>query len=190
MTIAEHSFDERLLPARPRVLDVGCRGFTFGDGLKAARPLADLYEVDIDDLGTARPYYRVGIAGYNGVAGVSDCAEPFARHLTSDTSKNSVEVYTLESFSAVRRVVQWDLIKLDCEGSEFPALLNMERPLADQISVEFHPWGQYTMADVDLVVRHLLRWYVVERHVKTVVGDMSPNYWDSLFIKRGLGGAA
>lgn len=183
MTIAEHSFDAWRLPERPVVLDVGCRGFGFGDGIRQLRPGAQLFELDIDDLGTARDYHRVGIAGYDGFGGISDHAEPFARKLIAG---HDIQVYTLESFSRLHGVARWDIVKLDCEGSEFHALLGLGAPIADQISVEFHPWGGWTFADVDRVVQRLSRWYVVERHVKTAMAGMEPNYWDSLFIKRGL----
>lgn len=181
MTIAEHTFDETLLPEAPTVLDVGCRGFAFGDGIRALRQKARIFELDIDDLGTGREYTRAGISDYCGTGGVSDDADPLARRLTA---QGAVPVYTLEAFCVMRGVYLWDLIKLDCEGSEFAALLGMGWPRARQISVEFHPWGEHGPGDVDRVVSHLVALgYSVVQHAPSDLGGHL-NYWDSLFVRR------
>ena len=46
-----------------------------------------------------------------------------------------IDIQTLMRYCKVNR---WDLVKLDCEGSEFAILENWPGAIARQISVEFH----------------------------------------------------
>lgn len=176
-TFAEHTLDTSLLKRGCTVLDVGCRGFAFGDALRK-RFAANVYEVDIDDLGSSRPYYRVGIADFNGLGGVRGL-EPEGRRLVPGAD---VPVYTIDSFKETLGVDHWDVIKLDCEGSEYDILRDMESPPATQITVEFHQHttARRTETFMNALIERLERWYRVRRH-RLYGKPGSLNYWDSLF---------
>ncbi len=176
-TIHEHTLDTALLRPGCCVLDVGCRGFAFGNELRREFQ-AKVYEVDIDDLGTQQPYFRCGIAHVEGFGDITDHAEPEARSLVSGTR---FKVHTLESFSRFVGIDHWDVIKLDCEGSEYDILWNLERPLATQITVEFHQHTEARRSQefLDTLVQKLQQWYVARKHRRY---GRSLNYWDSLFV--------
>jgi len=180
----EHTLDTALLRPHCKVLDVGCRGFAFGDALRQEFQ-ANVYEVDIDDLGPDRSYYRCGIAQADGSGDVSSDQEPEARNLVGGSR---FKVYTLDSFSRFVGVEHWDVLKLDCEGSEYGILWNLERPIATQISVEFHQHTEARRSQefmYDLVLR-LERWYAVRKHKFYGRGANSLNYWDSLFVLKSI----
>jgi len=182
-TFQEHTLDTALLKPGCTVLDVGCRGFGFGNELRK-RFHARVYEVDIDDLGNSQHYYRCGIAAADGYGDVSHDPDPLARQLVSGDRLN---VWTIKSFSEIVGVAHWDAIKLDCEGGEYEILWNLEHPPADQITVEFH---QHTPARrskefMAELVQKLRRWYNVRQH-RLYGKPNSLNYWDSLFILRNL----
>ena len=94
---------------------------------------------------------------------------------------------SLQQLSVQWDVPLWDIIKLDCEGAEYPILLDLPGPIAKQITVEFHdfcsanPGGEKTHA---AILAHIGQWYDIVQHEKTVVNTWS-NYWDSLFVLKG-----
>jgi hypothetical protein len=178
-TIHEHTLDTSLLKPGCKVLDVGCLGFAFGNELRR-RFQADVYEVDIGYLEGDQPYYHCGIAAEDGFGDVENDAQPEARRLVPG---ESFKVFTLESFGPVVGVNHWDAIKLDCEGSEYDILWNLQRPLATQISVEFHQHTEARRSEefVANLVERLQQWYEVRQH--GISGRKhSRNYWDSLFV--------
>ena len=180
-TFHEHTLDTALLKPGCTVLDVGCRGFGFGNELRK-KFQAQVYEVDIDDLGDTHSYYRCGIAAADGFGDVTNELNPEARHLVNG---NRVPVYTLDSFGKKVGVDHWDVVKLDCEGSEYDILWNLKEPLATQLTVEFH---QHTPARrseefVAAIVKKLEQWYRVKRH-RLYGKPGCLNYWDSLFVLR------
>lgn len=180
-TFHEHTLDTSFLKPNCTVLDVGCRGFAFGDELRK-KFSAKVYEVDIDDLGHSRQYYRCGIAATEGFCSVSDDADPEARRLVYGSD---VPVYTIESFRKKVGVDYWDVIKLDCEGSEYNILLNLTGPPATQLTVEFHQHTSARRSDefVESLIKKLQQWYTVKQH-RLYGKPNSLNYWDSLFVLR------
>lgn len=177
-TFAEHTLDTSLLKRGCTVLDVGCRGFDFGDEMREWFQ-AKVYEVDIDDLGRSRNYYRCGIATFGGWGGVGDERDPDSRRLVDGTR---IKVFTIESFRAFVGVNHWDVIKLDCEGSEYDILWNLKSPPATQITVEFHQHtpARRTETFIAALIKKLEQWYRVRRH-RLYGKPGSLNYWDSLF---------
>jgi methyltransferase FkbM-like protein len=179
----DHTIEPDLLPERPTVLDVGCRGFGFGDAIRQLRPSAVIHELDIDILNTSRPYWRAALAEYDGAAGCSDEADPLRRHIVPG---GDVPVYTIRSFSPLAGVVKWDVIKLDCEGSEYEILKSFDRPWARQLTVEFHQHTPFRKEwrEIDAIILHLSKWYDVVQHKIETRWGLAENYWDSLLISK------
>lgn len=141
---------------------------------------AAVYEVDINDLGSVQPYYRCAIADAEGRGDVSDDPDSQARCLIPG---DRFPVHTIESFSRSVGVGHWDLIKLDCEGSEYDILWNLTEPPATQFSVEFHQHTKARRSDEFMteLKKRMERWYEAKRH--RLYGKWGAvNYWDSLFI--------
>lgn len=177
--IAEHKVDLKLLPERANILDLGCRGFEFTNYFRLKGH--SVYPVDIDELDTDEKYFRVGITDINGKMGVQKSNDPQATTLTQG---NDIVVYTLETFSALNGINKWDLIKMDVEGSEFNIIMGMTRPMATQLSIEFHlHTGVYSEIGMQLMERQLKALgYEIVSHELTNQHGAGFNYWDSLFI--------
>lgn len=79
----------------------------------------------------------------------------------------------------------WDLVKLDCEGSEFGILENWPGPIATQISVEFHDWDKPHYRSEGYYERlwKLLPWYKVVQHDLSKQGT-GVGHWDTLLVLR------
>ena len=98
--------------------------------------------------------HRIAITDYNGLAGVRKFDDPNATQITFG---DDVECFTLEKFMQQIEVDQWDLIKMDIEGSEHKVLRHMMMPRAKQISVEFHMHVPGNPQEqIDKTVHHLL----------------------------------
>ena len=181
-SIDGHSLDVDLLTESCLVLDVGCRGFNFGNALRS-RFRANVYELDIDVLDTTQLYYRIGLSAYEGKGDVSNELDGHARRLIEG---EQVAVTTLQSFSRQVRVEDWAVIKLNCEGSEFDILQTLASPMAKQIVVSFH---EHTVAQrgdiaIDKLLDRLRQWYDVHNHIKESRYGCRSNYWDTLLIRR------
>ena len=178
-TIAEHKVDLSLLPDKANILDLGCRGFAFYEYFKTKGH--EVYPVDIDILETEHKYFRVGITDINGKMGVEHSNDPQATTLKAG---DEIVVYTLETFSALNGVNKWDLIKMDVEGSEFNIIMGMTKPMAKQLSIEFHlHTGVYSEIGMQLMERQLkVLGYEPVSHELTNQHGAGVNYWDSLFI--------
>jgi len=96
--------------------------------------------------------------------------------------------YSIQEIMKMAAVDYWDIVKLDCEGTEYAILLDWPGPIAGQITVEFHdftganPEGEETYNEI---FAHLGRWYDVVQHKASVrFAANVNNYWDSLFVLR------
>lgn len=173
VTLAEHTVDEELLPEAPVVFDVGCRWFSFAGEIRRVRPEARVICFDPDPLVAQDvkvleyEFYQNGLVGRSALAGrpeipagtgrlfryldgVSDFIEGLAcEHYTkahADYSGDFVNVSLLDVEQAMKAcgVSHLDLIKLDCECSEFSILGEWPGPIATQLSIEFHDWADRT----------------------------------------------
>lgn len=183
ITVAEHTFEETLLPEKANILDLGCRGFLFTNELQ--RLGHNVYPVDADKLFGS--YYQFAITNFNGYADLYKSNDPAATRLNKRhdyQSDSSVVTMTLQRFSDHVGVKLWDLIKIDIEGSEYEVIMSLTEPPAKQISVEFHcHTGIYGMREVKQMEDKLLSFgYYPAKHDKTQAHGMGFNYWDSLFI--------
>ncbi len=149
--LAGHTVDLDLLPERPVVLDVGCRGFDFTREVLALRPEAEIIAMDPDPLIHCSPdedcifmrralvgdyRQRANYAAWSTGEGnmICDVSPHYAER------SHDVPCVSIYSLMKEETIGHWDLVKLDCEESEFGILENWPGPIATQISVEFHDW--------------------------------------------------
>lgn len=148
-SFANHTVDVDLLGPEPTILDVGCRGFDFTRLILDYAPLSRVISMDAD------PAVTTDEGEYLCRALVGDVRETarFARYSTGEGNfiTDLPEYYgatfikvlciTIDMLMHICKVEHLDVVKLDCEGSEFGILENWPGPIATQISVEFHDSG-------------------------------------------------
>lgn len=212
MTVAqhnEHSFDlDLLLSAKnPIAIDVGCRGFSI------ARQLLPLgvrvLSLDIDTSIEVPIMYPapelevqfLAMLGENDDAvrrgstvGIKRCGDPAATCVTGvhDFSDERVRPVSLRTFLVASALPRIDLLKLDCEGSEYGIMEDIARadkPLARQVTVEYHdhcgkmpPGGPMWF---DQIAQLLSRNYQIVKHQReTPPWGGQPSYVDCLYVAR------
>jgi hypothetical protein len=178
ITVAEHTYEETLLPERANILDLGCRGFLFSGKLKQMGH--EVYPVDIDYLGP-EGYFQVGIGGSIGRCSIKKGNDPQA---TQKVQGHDVLMLTIDRFSRDVKVDFWDLIKIDIEGSEYEVIMSLTEPPAKQLSIEFHlhtkVYGDKEVKEMEDKLVSL--GYYPAKHDKTSEHGCGLNYWDSLWI--------
>lgn len=190
--LSEHTVDVDLLSQSPIVLDVGCRGFGFCKDILRLRSKAYVIALDPDPKMDAPDlpitFYRMALTG-NGVhyAWYRDAGGE-ANELIENYEKGAVGVPCINVTEVIRPYQKIDLIKLDCEGSEFGILESWPGPIAKQISVEFHDFKNRQKWD-DQYFSNLfagpLRDYQVVQHELFGVGPgPTLGHWDSLLVLR------
>lgn len=174
--IAEHSVGT--LSEGANVLDLGCRGFLF---TKALRELGHhVFSVDLDELHEGIAYYQCAVSNYDGRAGIIHTNDPQGTRIGGG---DTVPCYTLETLTKqfIGEKI-WDLVKMDIEGAEYQVILSMERPLAKQLSIEFHCHVGTTerqMREMENKLKNL--GYKALSHKQTQQHGAGWNFWDSLF---------
>lgn len=206
-TLIDHTVDVDKLPDAPIVLDVGCRGFAWDLELLKLRPNAQITALD-PDPDVAAPDLEAGFIRFLRMAvtyrdqecvnwqgpgeGSYVCGGRDDRgYGWSEMSPGSSVVVpntTIRRLMELIGVEHWDVVKLDCEGSEFGILENWPGPIATQISVEFHDFVDRRRWD-ELYFQRLfagpLRDYQVVQHALTPIGPAdSLGHWDSLLVLR------
>lgn len=73
----------------------------------------------------------------------------------NESGKFKVAAVTLEGLMKRHNVTQFDLIAMDCEGSEESILLAMTNPVSKQISVEFHTHCGQPIETKNKIISHL-----------------------------------
>lgn len=176
--IFEHSVDLSLLPEKANILDIGCRGFQFTNYMRELGH--KVTPVDIEDF-PDKTYYRLAITGKDGRVGIHRNNDPQATRVTKGDELLSM---TIDTFSNSVGIEVWHLIKMDVEGSEYEIIMNMKRPPAKQLSIEFHLhtgiYGQAEMMLMESKLRSL--GYEFAQHKLTEQHGAGENYWDSLFL--------
>lgn len=191
--IAEHTVDLSLINRDSKVLDLGCRSFSWS---KAMLEYVDkIYCVDADpNIPMPSEQIRFLCAAVSDKDGEVVKYKVFGNgtgnHLDHGIiPKGSAHKYievktsTLETISGTASVLFWDLIKMDIEGSEIPVLLSLTKPPAKQLSVEFHMHTGTTKDKIHEVFSHLelLGYEKVFADYSRKHG-LGENYWDVLFI--------
>jgi FkbM family methyltransferase len=197
--IDEHSIDVDLLKGGA-VLDIGCRGFGF------ARALAELgcRVIAIDPNPSIDDPKIAGVTFINkALVPESHAPSKVGYEMTNDPAANftwvdgqasihvlhnnahvlAVECIHISTLMKANNIAMWDVIKMDCEGGEYPLLAEWPGPITRQITVEFHehvcPRGMDT---INGIVSHLSQWYRPAQHwLGKQHGIAARNYWDSLF---------
>jgi len=185
------------------VLNIGSRRHDF------ARPMANMgcsvCAVEPDDDVKLPPVsgitlIRGAVVGDANAGALMDLAKWSSgegNHLVNVSSvpKSAVlqqtKCYSMRQIMAMTGMDFWDIVKMDCEGSEYEILLDWPGPIAGQITVEFHdftgsnPGGEDTY---DKIFEHIGQWYDIVQHEGTVRFNLPcANYWDSLFVlKEGI----
>jgi len=192
----DHTIDVGLLPESPVVLDVGARGFAFVRDILALRPKALVVAMEPDP-----DVQDPDIVGcefiHKALVHHEDCVRKYAAFSTGEgnflsdvdihyASMKTVPCVSIYSVMEGLGIAHWDVVKLDCEGSEFDILRSWPGPIATQISVEFHDYqnrAKYDDAYFGDLFRGRLRDYKVVQHPLTGVGP-GPSYghWDSLLV--------
>lgn len=200
VTLAGHTIDESILPKAPSVLDVGCRGCDFITAILEIRPEANIIGLDPGEMSAGlRPGEAYRVAPYRvlPIALVGDDRKE-ARYCEYSTGEGNFLTDLLEYYDATFRTVRCrniatvlemfgvdvlDVLKLDCEGSEYEIISAMKRAPAKQISVEFHDSG-YTPGFGQEHTYKAVRWlqalgYEIIQHEITQLGA-GVGHWDSL----------
>ena len=199
--IGEHSL-AWLPPAGADILDVGCRVFAFAN--RMAELGCNIYAIEPDTLvkepkkknihlirtalvSSANAGKTVNLVKWS--YGEGNYLEKPYRHKPKSHTLQKTGCSSILQINDMTGVKMWDIVKMDCEGSEYEILLDWPGPIAKQITVEFHdfngsnPGGQKTY---DKMFKHLGQWYEVVRHKwEARPGQKIQNYWDSLFVLKG-----
>lgn len=205
---AEHSVVADLLPEAPVVLDVGCRGFEFDIELLKLRPLARIFAFDpdpaIDDPGVRGIVFSRKAVTERDVEGViwqgpgegaficGNKGDPgYGVGVINPAEAVTVESVTVETVMREHDVERFDLVKLDCEGSEFGILESWPGPIATQLSVEFHDFAQpqrWTEEYFEKLFAGPLRIYQRVLFGVTPLGPgNSMGHWDSVLVLKSRG---
>ena len=195
LCLSSHTVDESMMPNRPTVLDVGARGFQFCHCVRAIRPGAGIFAVEADP--NVQPDDSVDMFASVALVGDDRAESQYASFSTGEANFLSdgdihyakmLTVPCLNITTLMKRfnIWHWDLVKLDCEGSEFGILENWPGPIATQISVEFHDYTNLERWDAAYFARLFagpLKNYRVVQHEMTSVGPgRNRGHWDSLLV--------
>lgn len=189
-TIAEHSVDLDLLSGGI-CIDAGCRGFQFSEAMRDMG--CKVLGFDLEDMQAPDGihFVKMAIAHMEGEGHYTDTKDQQAKYLSQ--TGVPVLVTTLErvyeSMFKVEPAAQLDVLKLDCEGSEYLILSDPNfQPIPRQISVEFHMHCHLALHDqyYDKCMENLVKYYVPVQHELTQAHGAGWNYWNSLFLRRDL----
>lgn len=186
--IGEHSIRTDLLTGGIAI-DIGCLGWEFSKGMRDLG--CEVHAFDLIHL-EDKP---AGI--YFSVAAITDKDEKVrvvthpdrqAWHLGGNGGimVDSISLNKLYRFFEGQEV---DVLKLDCEGSEYDILSDTDfKPIPLQISVEFH-YHCHKKKHENLYAKcmaNLEKYYVPVRHEWDERHGSGINLWDSLWVKKGL----
>lgn len=194
--IAEHTVDLSLINRDSKVLDLGCRAFSWTNYMLGyvskivcvdADPDIEVPNIPVLFIRGAVHKNDDEVLSYRMSGnGTGNCLMP--ESLVPDDRKSrylKVKTVSLRTISEISYVLFWDLIKFDIEGSEVPVLLSLTKPPARQITCEFHMHTGTTRDQVHRVFDHMgcLGYERVFQDFSRKHG-LGENYWDVLFVLR------
>lgn len=189
-TIDNHSVAVDLLKGGP-VLDAGCRGLRFakwfserGHRVIALDPAP---EVEMEFTNTLSVHKLALVAKVQAFANLVLTDDLEARFIGNGPGI-SVPCTTLRDISDTHRIWQWDVMKLNIEGSEYDILDQFPGPIANQIVFSFHEHTDRKRGrdECDRIIDKLGTWYDIHNRVWEERYCTYANYWDILAIKKGL----
>lgn len=185
--IDNHSVRTDLLTKAP-ILDAGARGFVFskwfadgGHSVVALDPSPDIENPHIQGV-TFQSYALVGSNVTSPKLVMTD--DPGAWYIDSIKPGWAVGYTTIWA----RKHTNWDLIKLNIEGSEYDVLDEWPGPISRQVVVSFHEHTTraHGRAECDRLIEKMRQWYTPFNVVWEKRYCCSENYWDVLFIRNDL----
>lgn len=187
-TIAEHTVDASLITGGVAI-DVGCRGFQFSQAMKDMG--CDVYAFDIEQMEAPDgiKFMREAVLDRNGMASYDpNNPDPQATHVIA-VGKVPVRCTNINTIYNALAGQQVDVLKLDCEGSEY-YILSSEHfsPVPKQISVEFHMHAHPELHNqlYEKCHENLMKHYVPVQHELSDRHGAGLNFWDSLWIRNDL----
>jgi FkbM family methyltransferase len=202
ISIDEHALNESILKKDGWVLDLGCVGFNFAKNIKQyvnnviaidANPsIVNTENVIFENIAITSDESQLSIT-YNIF---DDSQGNSLYHPINDWCKfqKSVKVptTTIKKLMEKYNVNQFELIKLDIEGSEYDLLMNLDFKISKQYSIEFHefrgmnPYTPNNEKYYDNLFKIMKPYCDIIKHQKTnhpgFPLGLGLNYWDSLFI--------
>ena len=190
--IDNHSVAVDLLKGGP-VLDAGCRGLRlaswFAERGHRVIALDPAPEISAEVRGLISVYNVALVpqaqAGSRVNLVLTDDLE--ARYIGGGVGV-PVQTTSIASLSHECGVSQWDVVKLNIEGSEYDILETWPGPIANQIVFSFHEHTDRKRGreECDRIIDRLRQWYDIHNQVWEERYCTYANYWDVLAVKRGL----
>lgn len=192
MVIAEHSVDLSLIKRDSKVLDLGCRSFSFANemlkyvdeiycvdadnSVKTEDPRIKLINVAISNENKITRYVKFG----NGTGNYLEVNEP----RPAECEVEYVQVWTLQNLFRHLDIHEWSLIKIDIEKSEIPVIKSLTSPPAKQLSIEFHKHCGSTEKEIQECFKKLETWYDCTYKDYSDKHGCGFNYWDTLWLRK------
>ena len=198
ITIDGHTIDETILTDGV-IIDVGCRGFDFTNYFNdkvvyAIDPDPKVFtnrgevpnmnvvmmNLAISDKTGKTSYYE------NGEATMIRELDPDPTYVHIDEKyKNTCESITMEDLYKITGE-NVDVLKLDCEGSEYLILGETFKPIPRQITVEFHHHcvPETHKKYYQSIIERLSKDYTMYNDVWEQRHGCGYNFWDTLFIRK------
>lgn len=189
----------KIPPVGGKILDVGCRSYSFanymakqGCEIWAVEPDNSVKESENEKIHLIRTALvapsqrRISQTLLKWSTGEGNRLISIGAHTPVIHTKQKTSCHTILEINEMVGVEVWDIIKFDCEGAEYDILLEWPGPISKQITVEFHDFfgvnfGKQKM--YDKIFKHIEQWYTIIQHEETArLGQKTRNHWDSLFI--------
>ena len=198
--IDTHSFDETILTENGWILDIGCRGYALSNYFaeKNFRVIACDPDINIKPSPHQNIIYkRIGIVGTDvKESNYAGWSTGEGNYITDKRPAHASAYYkikcnTIKDLMEEYNIKEFEIIKMDCEGSEYDILMNLDQTCTKQISVEFHDFlglNPYYPNNEEYYskLRNKLSNFDFVIHAMTPMIKHNPlmNYWDSLFIRK------
>lgn len=186
--IAEHTVDLSLINRDSKVLDLGCRAFTWANAMleHVGRVCCIDADDDIRQPDDGRLIFMVAAvdepnAGRKDLIKSGNGTGNYLKK--ADDKEGLYYTVSLQFLCDFYNVDYWDLIKFDIEGSEIPVLLSLTKPPAKQLSVEWHMHTGTTKEKIHEVFAHLQSLGYARAYTDySRKHGLCENYWDVCFI--------
>lgn len=192
-TIAEHTIDFGFLKTDSKILDLGCRAFSWSNAM-LEQGIEKIYCVDADPSVISQnemlPVLNAAVWDKNEKLPFVMFGNGTGNRVPSDINeadgKKLISVQGMKLPDIIKKCFDCDfidLVKMDIEGAEIPVILSLKNPPAIQLSVEFHLHTGTPLWQVKAAMAHLEKLGYMK-----VFEDYSEkhgcgfNYWDVLFI--------